>query len=69
MTSRYLGAAEVAELTGMSKSYAFKLIQRLNFELQDQGIITIPGKVETAYFNRRMCSASHPDVGGDALVH
>ena len=38
MTSRYLGAAEVAELTGMSKSYAFKLIQRLNFELQDQGI-------------------------------
>lgn len=54
MTSRYLRAAEVAEETGMSKSYAFKLIQRLNSELQGQGIITIPGKVETAYFNRRM---------------
>lgn len=69
MTSRYLGAVEVAELTGMSKSYSFKLIQRLNSELRDQGIITIPGKVETAYFNRRMYSASRPDVGGDSHVH
>jgi hypothetical protein len=69
MTSRYLGAVEVAELTGMSKSYAFKLIQRLNSELRDQGVITIPGKVETAYFNRRMCSAFRPDIGGGSHVH
>lgn len=69
MTSRYLGAVEVAELTGMSKSYAFKLIQRLNSELRDQGVITIPGKVETAYFNRRMCSASRSDIGGGSHVH
>lgn len=68
MCSRYLGATEVAELTGMSKSYAFKLIQRLNSELRNQGIITIPGKVETAYFDRRMCSTSNLDTGGNDHV-
>ena len=61
MTNHYMGADDVAKATGMSKSYAFKLIQRLNSELEEQGIITIHGKVETEYFERRMFAAAGRD--------
>ena len=46
MTRQLIGAEEVAEITGMSKSYSFKLIKTLNTELAAQGIMTIPGKVQ-----------------------
>lgn len=42
MTRQLIGAEEVAEITGMSKSYSFKLIKTLNTELAAQGIMTIP---------------------------
>ena len=44
MTRQLIGAEEVAEITGMSKSYSFKLIKTLNTELAAQGIMTIPGR-------------------------
>ena len=44
MTRQLIGAEEVAEITGMSKSYSFKLIKTLNAELAAQGIKTINGK-------------------------
>ena len=36
MTRQLIGAEEVAEITGMSKSYSFKLIKTLNAELAAQ---------------------------------
>ena len=50
MTRQLIGAEEVAEITGMSKSFSFKLIKTLNAELAAQGIMTIPGKVQRSYF-------------------
>ena len=44
-----LGVEEVSERLKVSKSYAYRVIRRLNNDLKGQGILTIPGKVNSAY--------------------
>ena len=46
----FLRVYEVAEILGRSKSYAYKIIQKLNAELKEQGFITIAGRVNKQYF-------------------
>lgn len=53
LEKRTYGAAEVARQLGVSKAYAYKVIRRLNEELERAGRITIPGKVSAAYFDER----------------
>ena len=48
-------ADDVARELGVSKSYAYKLIQRLNAELRKQGYITISGRVSRNYFEEKLC--------------
>lgn len=67
MTRQLIGAEEVAEITGMSKSYSFKLIKTLNAELAAQGIMTIPGKVQRSYFEARLLST--PSKQKLSLIH
>ena len=43
MENQFMRADEVARELNVSKSYAYRLIQRLNAELQKQGFITIAG--------------------------
>lgn len=43
MESRAIGADEIAEALGMSRAYAYKLIRRLNKEMEERGCITVPG--------------------------
>ena len=38
----------------ISKPYAYKLIRRLNDELEAQGFITIAGRVNRQYFHKRL---------------
>ena len=45
----YITAAEMAEMLGSSKPYAYKLIKQMNEELDAKGFITIPGKVAIKY--------------------
>ena len=49
----YITADEVSELLGVSKGYAYKLIRKLNKELEDSGYIVISGKVPKRYFEKR----------------
>lgn len=49
----YITAAEMAEMLGISKPYAYKLIKQMNEELDTKGFITIPGKVATKYFEEK----------------
>ena len=49
----YITADEVSELLGVSKGYAYKLIRKLNKELEDSGYIAISGKVPKRYFEKR----------------
>lgn len=48
-------ADEVAEELGISKAYAYKVMQQLNRELRELGYITISGKVSTTYFRKKFC--------------
>ena len=39
----YLRAEDVAEIMGISKAYAYKIMRKLNAELDEQGYITVSG--------------------------
>ena len=53
MKNRFIGAQEAAEELGVSESYAYKIIRKLNDELKEKGYVTIAGKVSRQYFNER----------------
>ena len=56
MTSNtFMRVEEVAEELGVSKSYAYKIVQKLNTELKSQGFITISGRENKQYFLERAC--------------
>jgi predicted transcriptional regulator len=46
---------DVAVELDVSKSYAYKIVQKLNKELSDKGYITISGRVNRQYFLERTC--------------
>lgn len=52
-TRKMLSAKEVAELLDISNSYAYKVIDQLNRELEKAGYLTIHGKVDSLYLNKR----------------
>ncbi|MCL2882371.1 MAG: DNA-binding protein [Coriobacteriia bacterium] len=41
----FLRASDVAQELGVSPAYAYKLIRKLNAELQERGFITINGRI------------------------
>ena len=47
---RFLTAQDVMEMLDVSLSYAYKLIRRLNAELESEGFVTIKECVSTQYF-------------------
>ncbi len=47
---RFLTAQDVMEMLEVSLSYSYKLIRRLNAELEADGFVTIKGRVSTKYF-------------------
>ena len=68
MEKRTYGADEVAHLLGVSKAYAYKVIRRLNAELESEGMLTIPGKVSAAYLESRYFGGATRGGGGDHHV-
>lgn len=53
MMKMYVTADEVAELLGVSRGYAYKVIRGLNDELKANGFRVISGKVPTKYFQEK----------------
>ena len=49
-SNTFMRVDEVAEMLGISKSYAYKIVQKLNVELKDKGFLTIAGRVNKQYF-------------------
>lgn len=43
--SYFIGASEVKEIVGCSKSRAYQFIQQMNKELEAKGLLTFPGRV------------------------
>ena len=55
MSTTFMKVQDVADELGVSKSYAYKIVQNLNDELKAQGFITISGRVNKQYFLERVC--------------
>ena len=55
---RFLTAQDVMEMLEVSLSYSYKLIRRLNAELEADGFVTIKGRVSTRYFMKRIYGLS-----------
>ncbi|MGN0383091.1 MAG: ICEBs1 excisionase [Eubacterium sp.] len=49
----YITAEEAAEILGVSRGYAYKIIRGLNNELKEKGYRVILGKVPTKYFEEK----------------
>ena len=54
MQNRFMRVEEVAAELGVSVSYAYKVIRRLNDELKEKGFVTIAGRINRQYFNERV---------------
>ncbi len=50
----FMRVDEVAEVLGISKSYAYKIVKKLNDELKEKGFLTISGRVNKKYFMERV---------------
>lgn len=57
MENKFMRVEEVAQELDVSVSYAYKVIQKLNAELQEKGFITIAGRINRQYFNERLYGA------------
>lgn len=53
MSNTFLRVEEVAEEMGVSKSYAYKIVQKLNKELKSMGYLTVSGRVNRQYLDRK----------------
>lgn len=58
MSKIFLSVSQVAEELGISESYAYKLVQRMNKELKAAGYYTIQGKVDRKYFHEKFYATS-----------
>ena len=50
----FITAAEVSKLMGVSKAYAYRIVKKLNDELETQGYLVVAGKTSLKYFNERI---------------
>lgn len=53
MSTQMIGTEEVAKVLNTSKGYAYKVIRRLNAELEERGCLVVKGKVSADYFAER----------------
>lgn len=54
----FMRVEEVAAELGISRSYAYKVVQKLNAELKAQGYLTISGRINRKYFLEKACYGS-----------
>ena len=50
----FIKSEEIAKELGVSKPYAYKLVQKLNDELKQKGFITISGRVSRQYYQEKI---------------
>lgn len=52
--SIFMKVSEVAEELGVTESYAYKLVRKLNEELAQTGCIVIPGRIDRKFFHDKL---------------
>ena len=58
----FMRVEEVAEELDVSVSYAYKIIRKLNAELEKKGILTIAGRVSRKYFKERLYYGTENEI-------
>ena len=53
--TNFMKVDDVAKELGISKSYAYKIVQKLNAELRSLGYLTISGRINRKYFMEKLC--------------
>ena len=53
MSTQMIGVEEVAKALNTSKGYAYKVIRKLNEEMEEKGMLVVKGKVSADYFAER----------------
>lgn len=53
----YYDAAEIAEMLGISKGKAYKILRGMNADLENHGYLTISGKIPVQYFKEKWYGA------------
>jgi predicted transcriptional regulator len=51
----FMNVDEVAQTLEISKSFAYKIVEKLNEELKSKGFLTIAGRVNRQYFLEKTC--------------
>lgn len=51
----FMSVDDVAAELDISKSYAYKIVQKMNAELRNMGYLTIAGGVNRKYFMEKVC--------------
>lgn len=51
----FIRVDEVADMLGISKSYAYKIVRGLNSELKAKGFLVVSGRVNRRYFLEKVC--------------
>lgn len=55
MSDTFMRVDDVAAELGVSKSYAYKIVRKLNAELKGMGYLTVAGRVNKRYFMEKVC--------------
>ena len=61
MEKKFIRVDEVARVLEISESHAYKLMRKLNRELEAKGYITVAGRVNRQYFNERFYGAERSE--------
>ena len=54
----FISAKEVARELEVSDSFAYRLVRKLNDELEKQGFVVVMGKISRKYFEERVYGMS-----------
>ena len=61
MEKKFIRVDEVAKELEISESHAYKIMRKLNRELEAKGYITVAGRVKRQYFNERFYKKERSD--------
>jgi len=53
--NNFMRVEDVAKELGILKSYAYKIVQKLNADLRAKGFLTISGRINRKYFLEKFC--------------
>jgi len=51
----FMRVDDVAQELGVSKSYAYKIVKKLNAELKERGYLTVSGRISKKFFMEKLC--------------